>query len=158
MSLCSVHLKRSFVASASVSSNTSFLVRNFYGDVEAEIWQNFMTTLKQPPQAESLWRASLFLPFKMSSMKTGKIWKLWSIQSNLPTVEHKQSAVFLARFPLYIEHPCLCLNVWFRIHGWKYSKTTQNAMMENGDSSCNLYLQLFQSNLRAGSKWGKREP
>ena len=54
MSLCSVHLKRSFVASALVSSNTSFLVRNLYGDVEAEIWQNFMPTLKQPPQAESL--------------------------------------------------------------------------------------------------------
>ena len=54
MSLCSVHFIRSFVASASVSSNTSFLVRNFHGDVEAEIWKNFMTTLKQPPQAESL--------------------------------------------------------------------------------------------------------
>lgn len=54
MSLCSVHFIRSFVASASISSNTSFLVRNFYGDVEAEIWKNFMTTLKQPRQAESL--------------------------------------------------------------------------------------------------------
>lgn len=73
MSLCSVHFIRSFVASASISSNTSFLVRNFYGDVEAEIWKNFMTTLKQPRQAESLLRASSFLPFKMSSTKTGKI-------------------------------------------------------------------------------------